>query len=276
MSDSESGSDLSDIEASPSRRFNPIARRSRLSNASNNTNNDSDSDSDDSILGGLNRLQRKRKSREEKDEAGSDSDSDIDIVDDVKKGVIPSKPTISSKPILNLDDSDDSDNERSTRYKMRISDIPMSEALLKARRAREALAADDTIDLDDDDDDDDEVLDVPPAAAQKAPTEPVQYVKIDTRIKNGDPSKTHAYQLKINDPFEKLMEVYRERQGYSKFRRIFLEYNGNKIDLEKTPKDFGFQQSQSYLIDIQDEEQRLNQVRVMQNQEASSSGVESD
>ncbi len=280
MSDSESGSDLSDIEASPSRPFKTFGRRSRLSNASNNGDgNESDSDSDDSVLGGLNRLQKKRKSRKEKDKAGnaSDSDSDVDIVDDDKKRpAAPPKPAASTKPILNLgDDSDDSDDERLRRLRRRTSDIPESETLLKARRAREALAANDTIDIDSDDEED-EVL-VSPTVAQKVPSEPVRYVKIDTRIKNGDPSKTHAYQLKINDPFEKLMEVYRGKHGYSKFRKIHLEYNGDVIDLQNSPKDLGFQESQSYLIDIQDEEQRLNQVRFMeQNQEAISSGAGSE
>uniref|UniRef100_A0A7S3VAG0 Ubiquitin-like domain-containing protein n=1 Tax=Chaetoceros debilis TaxID=122233 RepID=A0A7S3VAG0_9STRA len=110
-----------------------------------------------------------------------------------------------------------------------------------------------------------------PAEASTATT--AQYVKIDTNIKGGDPTKTHTYHLKESDPFEKLMKVYRDKHNYSSIKPVTFEYNGRKVELYQCPKDLGFKAKGAGKITICDEEQRVKQCRLMApRQDATGSG----
>ena len=97
-----------------------------------------------------------------------------------------------------------------------------------------------------------------------------EYVMINTRIKNGDVDKTHLYQLKANDPFEKLIKAYRKQMGYSTHRKVDLEWNAKVLDLNQTPLDLTLNFSisndgnaYSCLIEIVDEMERVKQVNRM-------------
>jgi len=109
----------------------------------------------------------------------------------------------------------------------------------------------------------------PPAKSSANPTSNVQYVQIKTRIKNGDPSKTHTFQLKACDPFDKLLKAYRELHGYSSFKGVRLEMNGVQMNTNNSPKDLGLERMCE--LDICDEEERVKQLQRMPQAATSSS-----
>ena len=98
-------------------------------------------------------------------------------------------------------------------------------------------------------------------ATSLEPNTAAAYIKINTRIKNGDPEKTHMYQLKAIDPFDKLLKAYRNKHGYSSHRPVFLEYNNVRIKGEQSPADLGM--NDGCLVEICDEAERVKQVNRM-------------
>ena len=98
------------------------------------------------------------------------------------------------------------------------------------------------------------------------PTSMAEYVQIKTRIKNGDPSKTHIFQLKSHDSFSKLLKAYRAMHNYSSFKRILLEYNGSTVEEDKTPSDvlaMSLTSKNELEMEICDEQERVKQVHMM-------------
>ena len=106
------------------------------------------------------------------------------------------------------------------------------------------------------------------------PASMAEYVKIKTRIKNGDPSKTHIFQLKSHDSFSKLLKAYRAMHNYSSFKRILLEYNGSTVGEDKTPTDvlamsmsasmaMSLTSKNEIEMEICDEQERVKQISKM-------------
>eukprot|EP00979_Chaetoceros_neogracilis_P013249 scaffold3745_cov202-Chaetoceros_neogracile.AAC.1 len=93
-----------------------------------------------------------------------------------------------------------------------------------------------------------------------------EYVQIITRTKNGDPSKTHSFQLKSHDPFSKLLKAYRSMHHYSSFKRIVLECKSDIVHEDQTPSELLLKAGaivKELEMEICDEEERVKQVQRM-------------
>jgi len=94
----------------------------------------------------------------------------------------------------------------------------------------------------------------------------MERVSVTTRIKGGDPAKTHLYQLKKWDPFSKLLKAYKEEHGYSSFKMVYLEFNGQRLDPESTPAMYHHLEiKNNCLVEIVDEAERQKQIARMPN-----------
>jgi hypothetical protein len=98
----------------------------------------------------------------------------------------------------------------------------------------------------------------------------VKHVQIKTRIKGGDPTKTHTFQLIATDPFDKLLKAYRNMHGYSSLKRVLLETKYFQIDPALSPNDLSCDTVGvgNALCDIYicDEQQRVKQIQRMPQQ----------
>lgn len=178
------------------------------------------------------------------------------------------------KDIKILDDSDDSDNDIS-HSAIKV----MNNAFLdQARKARIELDMMPHINLlSDEEVDDDTIIHDnnnrtqheinPNQSRDQDPTNRMaqKYVQVITQVKGGDASLQKIYQLKLHDPFSKLVATYKKERGYSSFRKISCELRiqnnteNMELDLNKSPHDMGIH-DQCLLI-VHDEEQRIKQLR---------------
>ena len=92
---------------------------------------------------------------------------------------------------------------------------------------------------------------------------PDDFVRIKTRIKGGDPSKTHNYCIQPHDSLSKILQVYRKQHGYSSFKPVFLEINGTRVANaeEDTPQALGL--VNDCLLEICDEQEKQKQLSRM-------------
>ena len=116
---------------------------------------------------------------------------------------------------------------------------------------------------------DDDLVDVSltqTAAPLKGPSQVQKYpskvasdtITIVTRVKGGDSRVTHKYVLKMNDPFRKLLNTYRQEHGYSSVKPVSLEYNGKALDPDSTPGTL--KMKGEVRIEVIDTEEKLKQL----------------
>jgi hypothetical protein len=79
-----------------------------------------------------------------------------------------------------------------------------------------------------------------------------------TKVKGGDPRSIHRYILKLNDPFQKLLNAYRKEHGYSTFKPVSLEYCGKQLDPDTTPAKL--KMKGQVQIEVIDTEEKLKQL----------------
>jgi len=133
--------------------------------------------------------------------------------------------------------------------------------LMKAQQSKHiVVVAEENVD-DRDDTDAAKVTEIIEISSPKELVKSYERINIETRIKGGNPTLTHIYQLKMTDPFLKLINAHRSKYEYSSVYPLALEYKGNNLDIDSTPRQnamFG-----KILIDICDSSERQRQLEQM-------------
>lgn len=230
---------------------------------------DSDDSDDDADCGDAIHLKsegmKKNVFQDDSEESENESKSDKNRIDSQK--IIQKQQDIKI-----LDDSDESDSDNISSSALNV----MNNAFLEqARKARIELDRMPHIDLRSDNDVDDIDICNNNPTNQEIHSKPdvinpvtkmvQEYVQVTTQVKGGDASIQKLYQLKLHDPFSKLVATYKKERGYSSFRKISFELIFQKntesveLDLNKSPHEMGIYNQ--CLLFVHDEEQRIKQLR---------------